>query len=78
MLLELLIPPTDEKKLRLGKGPKRHIKTIPQDKIVQMQLRILSCAVSKGYVIPNLYDFLSSVKHKRRYFEKCLCFLSIQ
>ncbi len=25
-------------------------------------------------VIPNLYDFLSSVKPKSRYFEKCLFF----
>jgi len=39
--------------------------------IVHPRIKIVSL-FTHPQVVPNLYEFLSSAEHKRRYFEECL------
>jgi len=36
----------------------------------EMKMKIVS-SFTHPHVVPNLYEFLSSAEHKKRYFEEC-------
>ncbi len=40
-------------------------------RIVHPQIKIVIIYSTHPQVVPNLYEFLSAVKHKRRYIEEC-------